>query len=193
MVAEVLNRYSARKRSAKQCCNRYENLKKIYTQLKKNPERHVRRNWPYMFLFKEIEEQRETQLGAGTDTSNTNGGSAVFDDSSPLPLQTTRKDALNDVNEGLNNIASALQRPLLIIYCKLMLMASEPMSDSEFNPDDIQLMQTNYNGENAYELLRRTALQYLLVVLIGTMEVGGPRVILKGKTLLTMVEVPIRL
>ena len=23
---------------------------------------------------------------------------------------------------------------------------SEPMSDSEFNPDDIQLMQTNYNG-----------------------------------------------
>uniref|UniRef100_A0A0K8UP79 Myb/SANT-like DNA-binding domain-containing protein n=1 Tax=Bactrocera latifrons TaxID=174628 RepID=A0A0K8UP79_BACLA len=58
MVAEVLNRFSARKRSAKQCCNRYENLKKIYTQLKKNPERHVRRNWPYMFLFKEIEEQR---------------------------------------------------------------------------------------------------------------------------------------
>ncbi|XP_046867472.1 midnolin homolog [Drosophila willistoni] len=58
MVAEVLNRFSARKRTAKQCCNRYENLKKIYTQLKKNPERHVRRNWPYMFLFKEIEEQR---------------------------------------------------------------------------------------------------------------------------------------
>ncbi|XP_043948766.1 uncharacterized protein LOC108024010 [Drosophila biarmipes] len=58
MVAEVLNRFSTRKRTAKQCCNRYENLKKIYTQLKKNPERHVRRNWPYMFLFKEIEEQR---------------------------------------------------------------------------------------------------------------------------------------
>lgn len=58
MVAEVLNRFSPRKRTAKQCCNRYENLKKIYTQLKKNPERHVRRNWPYMFLFKEIEEQR---------------------------------------------------------------------------------------------------------------------------------------
>ncbi|KAH8367866.1 hypothetical protein KR084_003622, partial [Drosophila pseudotakahashii] len=58
MVAEVLNRFSARKRTAKQCCNRYENLKKIYTQLKKNPERHMRRNWPYMFLFKEIEEQR---------------------------------------------------------------------------------------------------------------------------------------
>lgn len=186
MVAEVLNRYSARKRSAKQCCNRYENLKKIYTQLKKNPERHVRRNWPYMFLFKEIEEQRgecwgsnskrmaliaknqnelsyyhrrrqaaefgalldkqtqaavvaqhnllqslaavhsndsnsncklerflpnhfvEAQLGAGTDTSNTNGGSAVFDDTSPLPLQTTRKEDLNEINNeaGINNLAS---------------------------------------------------------------------------------------
>ncbi|KAL5277506.1 hypothetical protein ACFFRR_002622 [Megaselia abdita] len=58
MVADVLNRMSSRKRSAKQCCNRYENLKKIYTQLKKNPEKHVRRNWPYMYLFKEIEENR---------------------------------------------------------------------------------------------------------------------------------------
>lgn len=58
MVADVLNRISSRKRSAKQCCNRYENLKKIYTQLKKNPEKHVRRNWPYMYLFKEIEENR---------------------------------------------------------------------------------------------------------------------------------------
>ena len=66
MVAEVLNRYSARKRSAKQCCNRYENLKKIYTQLKKNPERHVRRNWPYMFLFKEIEEQRGECWGSNS-------------------------------------------------------------------------------------------------------------------------------
>uniref|UniRef100_A0A1A9WDQ7 Myb/SANT-like DNA-binding domain-containing protein n=1 Tax=Glossina brevipalpis TaxID=37001 RepID=A0A1A9WDQ7_9MUSC len=66
MVAEVLNRYSARKRSAKQCCNRYENLKKIYTQLKKNPERHVRRNWPYMFLFKEIEEQRGESWGSNS-------------------------------------------------------------------------------------------------------------------------------
>lgn len=58
MVADILNRMSSRKRSAKQCCNRYENLKKIYTQLKKNPEKHVRRNWPYMYLFKEIEENR---------------------------------------------------------------------------------------------------------------------------------------
>lgn len=53
-------------RSAKQCCNRYENLKKIYTQLKKNPERHVRRNWPYMFLFKEIEEQRGECWGSNS-------------------------------------------------------------------------------------------------------------------------------
>lgn len=174
MVAEVLNRYSARKRSAKQCCNRYENLKKIYTQLKKNPERHVRRNWPYMFLFKEIEEQRgecwgsnskriallaknqdelsyyhrrrqaaefgalldkQTQAAVvaqhnllqslaaahsndsnsnsklerflpnhfveaqlGNDTSATNGGSgSVYDDSSPMPLQMTRKD--HDLHE----------------------------------------------------------------------------------------------
>ncbi|XP_067636814.1 uncharacterized protein meso18E isoform X2 [Eurosta solidaginis] len=67
MVAEVLNRFSARKRSAKQCCNRYENLKKIYTQLKKNPERHVRRNWPYMFLFKEIEEQRGECWGSANN------------------------------------------------------------------------------------------------------------------------------
>lgn len=64
MVAEILNRFSARKRSAKQCCNRYENLKKIYTQLKKNPEKHVRRNWPYMYLFKEIEDQRGETWGA---------------------------------------------------------------------------------------------------------------------------------
>lgn len=181
MVAEVLNRYSPRKRSAKQCCNRYENLKKIYTQLKKNPERHVRRNWPYMFLFKEIEEQRgecwgsnskrmalitknenelsyyhrrrqaaefgalldkqtqaavvaqhnllqslaavhsndsnsnsklerflpnhfvEAQLG-GNETSTTNdggGGGGVYDDSSPLPLQTTRKEEILDISDDL--------------------------------------------------------------------------------------------
>lgn len=183
MVAEVLNRYSARKRSAKQCCNRYENLKKIYTQLKKNPERHVRRNWPYMFLFKEIEEQRgecwgsnskrmaliaknqnelsyyhrrrqaaefgalldkqtqaavvaqhnllqslaavhsndsnsncklerflpnhfvEAQLGNDTSTTN-GGGSGVFDDSSPLPLQATRKDDINDIADGLPDAAA---------------------------------------------------------------------------------------
>ncbi|XP_055841673.1 uncharacterized protein LOC129908881 isoform X2 [Episyrphus balteatus] len=64
MVAEILNRFSTRKRSAKQCCNRYENLKKIYTQLKKNPEKHVRRNWPYMYLFKEIEDQRGETWGS---------------------------------------------------------------------------------------------------------------------------------
>lgn len=176
MVAEVLNRYSARKRSAKQCCNRYENLKKIYTQLKKNPERHVRRNWPYMFLFKEIEEQRgecwgsnskrmaliaknqnelsyyhrrrqaaefgalldkQTQAAVvaqhnllqslaavhsndsnsncklerflpnhfveaqlGNDTSTTNGGGA-YDDSSPLSLQTSRKEEIHDISDDV--------------------------------------------------------------------------------------------
>lgn len=75
MVADVLNRMSSRKRSAKQCCNRYENLKKIYTQLKKNPEKHVRRNWPYMYLFKEIEENRGECWGSnGKRTLN---GSSV--------------------------------------------------------------------------------------------------------------------
>lgn len=66
MVANILSRYSSRKRSAKQCCNRYENLKKIYTQLKRNPEKHVRRNWPYMYLFREIEEQRGECWGSNS-------------------------------------------------------------------------------------------------------------------------------
>ncbi|XP_061402906.1 uncharacterized protein LOC133338814, partial [Musca vetustissima] len=288
MVAEVLNRYSARKRSAKQCCNRYENLKKIYTQLKKNPERHVRRNWPYMFLFKEIEEQRgecwgsnskriallaknqdelsyyhrrrqaaefgalldkqtqaavvaqhnllqslaavhsndsnsnsklerflpnhfvEAQLGndsscnnntmngSGGDrggSSNGTGGSAdingtngsVYDESpSPLPLQMSRKDP-HDVSHNIsadlpenaahnllqahlsggvaaaavaaaaaNNLKEALAQQyekdcngalnLQTSDNNNVSMKSEPMSDGEFNPDDIQLMQTNYNG-----------------------------------------------
>lgn len=63
MVASILNRYNDKKRTSKQCCNRYENLKKIYTQLKRNPEKHVRRNWPYMGLFKEIEDQRGESWG----------------------------------------------------------------------------------------------------------------------------------
>ncbi|KAM7346592.1 meso18E isoform 2-T6 [Cochliomyia hominivorax] len=266
MVAEVLNRYSARKRSAKQCCNRYENLKKIYTQLKKNPERHVRRNWPYMFLFKEIEEQRgecwgsnskrmaliaknqnelsyyhrrrqaaefgalldkQTQAAVvaqhnllqslaavhsndsnsncklerflpnhfveaqlGNDTSNTNGTSGVYDDESPLPLQATRKDDIREIPDDLPDAATAaaaaaaaaahnllqahvngvtavntneLKESLAQEYekdCNGALnlqtsdnnvsMKSEPMSDGEFNPDDIQLMQTNYNGSQNY-------------------------------------------
>ncbi|XP_065364731.1 uncharacterized protein meso18E isoform X2 [Calliphora vicina] len=263
MVAEVLNRYSARKRSAKQCCNRYENLKKIYTQLKKNPERHVRRNWPYMFLFKEIEEQRgecwgsnskrmaliaknqnelsyyhrrrqaaefgalldkQTQAAVvaqhnllqslaavhsndsnsncklerflpnhfveaqlGNDTSNTNGADGVYDDSSPLPLQAARKEEIHDIADDLPDAAAAaaaaahnllqahvngvtavnaneLKESLAQEYekdCNGALnlqtsdnnnvsMKSEPMSDGEFNPDDIQLMQTNYNGSQNY-------------------------------------------
>ncbi|XP_023297643.2 uncharacterized protein LOC111680248 isoform X1 [Lucilia cuprina] len=273
MVAEVLNRYSARKRSAKQCCNRYENLKKIYTQLKKNPERHVRRNWPYMFLFKEIEEQRgecwgsnskrmaliaknqnelsyyhrrrqaaefgalldkQTQAAVvaqhnllqslaavhsndsnsncklerflpnhfveaqlGNDTSNTNGPDGVYDDSSPLPLQAAHKDGIHEIPDDLPDNATAaaaaaaaaahnllqahvngvtavntneLKESLAQEYEKdcngaLNLQTSdnnnvsmnfsnssrsEPMSDGEFNPDDIQLMQTNYNGSQNY-------------------------------------------
>ncbi|XP_073835547.1 meso18E isoform X2 [Musca autumnalis] len=297
MVAEVLNRYSARKRSAKQCCNRYENLKKIYTQLKKNPERHVRRNWPYMFLFKEIEEQRgecwgsnskriallaknqdelsyyhrrrqaaefgalldkqtqaavvaqhnllqslaavhsndsnsnsklerflpnhfvEAQLGndnSATTTMNGGGGGergggggssngtsgppgnvngvgangSVYDESpSPLPLQISRKDQHDSHNISgdlpetaaqtllqahlSGNVAAAavaaaaannLKEALAQQYekdCNGALnlqtndnnnvsMKSEPMSDGEFNPDDIQLMQTNYNGSQNF-------------------------------------------
>ncbi|XP_013108575.2 uncharacterized protein LOC106087913 isoform X1 [Stomoxys calcitrans] len=274
MVAEVLNRYSARKRSAKQCCNRYENLKKIYTQLKKNPERHVRRNWPYMFLFKEIEEQRgecwgsnskriallaknqdelsyyhrrrqaaefgalldkqtqaavvaqhnllqslaavhsndsnsnskmerflpnhfvEAQLGNEAN-GNVNGGTgnnSVYDDASPMALQITRKehdshDMPHDLPENAaHNLlqahlsggaaaaaaaaaaANGLKEALVQQFEKdcngaLNLQTSdnnismndtdsyrsEPMSDGEFNPDDIQLMQTNYNGaQNFY-------------------------------------------
>ncbi|XP_058974655.1 uncharacterized protein LOC101900402 isoform X4 [Musca domestica] len=294
MVAEVLNRYSARKRSAKQCCNRYENLKKIYTQLKKNPERHVRRNWPYMFLFKEIEEQRgecwgsnskriallaknqdelsyyhrrrqaaefgalldkqtqaavvaqhnllqslaavhsndsssnsklerflpnhfvEAQLGndnsgvtlngnageRGTGSSNGSGGGggggiggdlgtngSVYDDSpSPLSLQMSRKDHHDTHNisaelpdnaahnllqahlsggvaaaavaaAAANNLKEALAQQYekdcngalnLQTSDNNVSMKSEPMSDGEFNPDDIQLMPTNYNGSQNF-------------------------------------------
>ncbi|XP_069966093.1 uncharacterized protein meso18E isoform X1 [Bactrocera oleae] len=311
MVAEVLNRFSARKRSAKQCCNRYENLKKIYTQLKKNPERHVRRNWPYMFLFKEIEEQRgecwgsangkrlaliakshkelsyyqrrrqAAELGVAylgkeaaavmqhsllqslsTDSSSNNskmerflpnhfveaqlgdglgGGMGLYDDGPPMHLpggasaaaaaaaaaaavamnaamqkeQEMRESAANEsvgnmensncnvaaphvaelngalplngvteiptgvagvvdgggvgaggvngllVPHAANGIKDVL-RPQFDKECNgggpmgltngenNMTMKSEPMSDGEFNPDDIQLMQTNYNGSQNY-------------------------------------------
>ncbi|XP_053951861.1 uncharacterized protein LOC128859136 [Anastrepha ludens] len=308
MVAEVLNRFSARKRSAKQCCNRYENLKKIYTQLKKNPERHVRRNWPYMFLFKEIEEQRgecwgsangkrlaliakshkelsyyqrrrqAAELGVAylgkdaaavmqhsllqslsTDSSSNNskmerflpnhfveaqlgdglgGGMSMYDDGAPLNLpqsasaaaaaavaaaamnvvmqkeQELRENGLSGVGSSVGGMengnedakqhrANEINGPLTLnggadvpngrigsvanggaIGTMLaphpdngikdvlrphyekdcngggalslpngdnnISMKSEPMSEGEFNPDDIQLMQTNYNGSQNY-------------------------------------------
>ncbi|XP_037933005.1 uncharacterized protein LOC119667768 isoform X2 [Teleopsis dalmanni] len=246
MVAEVLNRYSARKRSAKQCCNRYENLKKIYTQLKKNPERHVRRNWPYMFLFKEIEEQRgecwgsngkrlslmqknnkelsyyrrrqatdigellkheatiaveQSLLHSLTHSTDSNSNSKL-DRFLPnhlvetqlhdvpyneMPLQLQPPQVMckeNDLHNGENSVrliasssapisgnscnsvtenGSSRKNNAQLEYDKdcngalnlqtndnSVSMKSEPLSEGEFNPDDIQLMQTNYNGSQNY-------------------------------------------
>ncbi|XP_055371703.1 putative uncharacterized protein DDB_G0286901 isoform X2 [Condylostylus longicornis] len=101
MVAGILNKYSNRKRSAKQCCNRYENLKKIYTQLKKNPERHVRRNWPYMYLFREIEEQRGETWGITNKRAATNLLQSALNGEGLEPIEIPD---LRDVNTSGNGL-----------------------------------------------------------------------------------------
>lgn len=198
MVAEILNRFSARKRSAKQCCNRYENLKKIYTQLKKNPEKHVRRNWPYMYLFKEIEDQRgETwgsngkrlQLGAKEELSyyhrrraaalnlllvkeatQQNGGhdDQAANNNGKMERYNMANHfveaQLNDYGESERDknfrpdymnmnghtIPDPSQNEKKTSPLESATVKHEPVSDTDFNPDDITLVPCDYNGTHNF-------------------------------------------
>ncbi|XP_055914602.1 uncharacterized protein LOC129947879 isoform X2 [Eupeodes corollae] len=194
MVAEILNRFSTRKRSAKQCCNRYENLKKIYTQLKKNPEKHVRRNWPYMYLFKEIEDQRgETwgsngkrlQIGAKEELSyyhrrraaalnlllakeaaaaqqsncideHTNGKMERYMANSFVETQLNdyedgerEKNFRTDYSRNGNGVQDT-QHDKKPSSSESTAVKHEPISDNDFNPDDITLVPCDYNGSHNF-------------------------------------------